>query len=103
MHTVALALEAAGKVLWVGLLLGAGLPALFALGVRSLAFGSGGDAEVHPAGQAPAAHPVGRLLAGICFGLVILAAALGILFIVASGFGKTLSFEHIYPLIVDKH
>lgn len=103
MNTVSLALEAAGKVLWVGLILGAGLPALFALGVRSLALGTGGNAEVQAPGQSPAPHPVGKLLAGLCFGLVILAAGLGILFIVASGFGKTLSFEHLYPMLVDKH
>jgi hypothetical protein len=27
---------------------------------------------------------------------------LGIGFIVASGFGKALSFEHVFPVIVDK-
>jgi hypothetical protein len=37
-----------------------------------------------------------------CFALVVLAALMGITFIVASGLGKTLNFEHIYPTIVDK-
>ena len=43
------AVEAAWKVLAVGLVLGAGLPAVFAVGVRSLAWGAGGTAEVDAA------------------------------------------------------
>jgi len=31
-----------------------------------------------------------------------LPALFGIAYIVASGFGKTVSFDHIYPAIVDK-
>jgi hypothetical protein len=81
-----------------GLILGAGLPAIFALGIRSMAFGAGGDAEVDHA----APHPAGRVIAYVLFALVVLIALLGIVFIVASGFGKALSFEHIYPTIVDK-
>jgi hypothetical protein len=42
------------------------------------------------------------VLATICFGVVVLAIVLGITFIVASGFGKKLDFEHIYPVLVDK-
>ena len=37
MHNVELALEASWQILLWSLLLGAGLPAVFALGVRSLA------------------------------------------------------------------
>ena len=36
--------SAIGQVLLIGVLIGAGLPAIFALGVRSLAYGAGGDA-----------------------------------------------------------
>ena len=61
------------KVLLVGLLLGAGLPAIFALGLRSLA---GGSAS---AGSAPAsARPLGVLGAGLAFLVVVLAVAFGI-------------------------
>jgi hypothetical protein len=102
MHNLSLALQAAWKVLAVGIVLGAGLPALFAVGIRSMAYGTGGDAEVHDAGSAPAAHPLGRLIAGLCFLIVLLAVVLGITYIVATGFGKALSFEHIYPTIVAK-
>ena len=52
-------------VLVAGLLLGAGVPAVF-------------------------------------FAIVVLAIGLGITFIVASGFGKKLDFEHIYPVLIDK-
>ncbi len=46
--------------------------------------------------------PGGKALAVVCFAVVVAAVALGITFIVASGFGKALSFEHVYPTIVDK-
>ena len=102
-HNLSLALQAAWKILLVGLILGAGLPTLFAAGIRSMAYGQGGESEVHASGTAaPAAHPVGRAIAGLCFLIVLLAVALGITYIVATGFGKALSFEHIYPVITDK-
>jgi hypothetical protein len=102
-HTLSLEFQAIWRILLLGLLLGAGLPAIFALGIRSLALGAGGDAEVHAAGTAGSTgHPVGRVLAAICFLVVILAIVLGITYIVASGFGKTIGFEHVYPTIVDK-
>ena len=103
MHNVTFAFEAAWKVLVVGLVLGAGLPMLFAFGIRTMAWGQGGEAEVHAAGTAaPAPHPAGRAIGILCFALVLAAIALGITFIVATGFGKELSFEHIYPTIQNK-
>jgi hypothetical protein len=103
MHNLGFALDGAWKVLLAGLLLGAGLPALFALGVRSLAYGAGGDAEVHESGvTGPTGNSIGKVVAGALFAVVVLAILLGIAFIVAGGFGKTLSFEHVYPAIVDK-
>jgi hypothetical protein len=103
MHNLGFALEGAWKVLLAGLVLGAGLPALFALGVRSLAYGAGGDAESHPTGTpGPAARPIGTVVGWLLFLVVLAGVALGITFIVASGFGKTIGFEHLYPTIVDK-
>ena len=93
-----LALRAVGQILLVGLVLGAGIPVLFSAGIRAMAYGAGGDAETS---HAPG-HPVGKVLAVLCFAVVVLAVAMGITFIVASGFGKTLSFEHVVPTIVDK-
>ncbi|NMO57670.1 hypothetical protein HH310_41705 [Actinoplanes sp. TBRC 11911] len=99
MNNLGFALEGAWKVLLAGLVLGAGLPLLFALGIRSLAYGAGGDAS---SATGRPAHPVGTVVAWILFVVVLLGVALGITFIVASGFGKELSFEHIFPTIVDK-
>ncbi len=102
-HTLSLEWHAVWKVLVFGLVLGAGLPALFALGIRSLAFGAGGEAEAHAPGAPLASpHPVGRAGAFVCFALVILAVAAGLTVIVATGFGKAVSFEHVYPVIVEK-
>lgn len=93
------ALEAAWKVLLVGLVLGAGLPALFAVGVRSLAWGAGGSAEVAVDARP---HPAGRALAALCFAVVVGGIALGLTVIVSAGQGKVVSFEHVYPTIIDK-
>ena len=92
------ALDGAWRVLLAGLVLGAGLPAVFAVGIRSLAWGAGGAAE---SGDGPP-HPLGRVVAGLCFAVVLGAAAVGILVIVAAGYGKEVSFEHVYPMLVPK-
>ncbi|AEV82986.1 hypothetical protein ACWT_1967 [Actinoplanes sp. SE50] len=103
MHNLTLAFEGAWKVLLAGLILGAGLPAVFALGIRSLAYGAGGDAEVHAAGgSGPKPHRLGTAGGYLAFAVVLLGIALGITFIVATGFGKALSFEHLYPTIIDR-
>jgi hypothetical protein len=99
MHNLGFALQGAWKVLLASVLLGAGLPILFALGIRSLAYGAGGDAEPGAAGPA---RPLGTVAGYLLFGIVIMGVVLGIAFIVAGGFGKTLSFQHFYPAIVDK-
>ncbi|WP_229076572.1 hypothetical protein [Actinoplanes sp. DH11] len=103
MGNLTLALDSAWKILLAGLLLGAGLPAVFAVGIRSMAYGAGGDAEAHATGTpGPRPHPAGRIGAYACFAVVLLAVALGITFVVATGFGKELSFEHIYPTLTGK-
>jgi hypothetical protein len=99
MHNLGFALEGAWKVLLASVLLGAGLPLLFAFGIRALAYGAGGGAE--PGGAGPA-RPIGTVVGYLLFAVVVLGVVLGIAFIVAGGFGKTLSFEHFYPAIVDK-
>lgn len=103
MHNLGFALDGAWKVLAAGLILGAGLPALFGLGIRALAYGAGGDAEAHAAGvRGPAARPAGTVVGWVLFAIVLLGVALGITFIVAGGFGKALSFEHVFPTLIDK-
>lgn len=103
MHNLGFALDGAWRVLLAGLLLGAGLPALFALGVRSLAYAASRDAEVDATGvTGPVTRPIGKVVGYALFAIVVLGVLLGVGFIVAGGFGKTLSFEHVYPTIVDK-
>jgi hypothetical protein len=103
MHNVTLAFEASWKVLVASLILGAGLPVIFALGIRSLAWGAGGEAEVHESGvSAPTPRPIGTVLGWILFLIVLAGIVLGLTFIIATGFGKELSFEHIYPTIQSK-
>jgi hypothetical protein len=91
MNNLHFALDGAWRVFLASLILGAGLPVLFGLGIRSLASG----------GEAPAPVPA-RITAYLLFTVVILGVLLGLTFIVATGFGKALSFEHIYPTIVDQ-
>lgn len=99
MNQVALALSGSWKVLLTSLVLGAGLPLVFAAGIRSLAWGTGGSAEVDTSARP---HPVGRVLAAVCFAVVLAGVALGITIVVASGFGKAVSFAHVYPTLVAK-
>ncbi len=65
----------------VGILLGAGLPALFALGIR-LAHGpsvvtADGSVTHH-------ANPLGKTAAALCFGIIIFAVMVGILWVTKS-------------------
>ena len=83
------------QVLAVGLVLGAGLPAVFALGIRALAWADGGDAEVgHGRPQ-----PLGRLLAALCFLVVAAGVLLGLAVIVSRGVGLELGLDGIVPTI----
>jgi hypothetical protein len=90
----------AWKVLIYSVVLGAGLPIVYALGVRSLAIGSGsGTSEVD---ANPARNPVGTVLAALCFLVVVAGVAVGLTYVVAAGKGEMLSFSHGYPTIVPK-
>jgi hypothetical protein len=99
MNQFLLALQAGLQVLIAAVILGAGLPVIFSLGMRSLAYGTGGAAEVD-VDMKP--HPLGRVMAAVCFGVVILAILLGIAWIVGTGMGYALSFDHIYPVFRKK-
>lgn len=73
------------QVLGVGLLFGAGLPALFALGMRSLANVPPGHPFDPESDEPPPTTTAGRVGAILCFGLCILVAAFGVVVII---FGK---------------
>lgn len=89
------ALDDAWRVLAAGLLLGAGLPILFALGVKSLAWAHG-DLPDRPA------NPFGRVVAVALFSIVVVAILLGIGYIVAHGFGYTLGWNGMLPTFTHK-
>ncbi len=95
MENLKLALSGAWKVLATALILGAGVPTMFALSIRALAIG-GSTKDDQPA------RPIGKILAALCLLIVVAAIVLGLTFIVASGFGKKLSFHEIYPTLIDK-
>lgn len=102
MHVFGLEMKSLGQILLVGLIAGAGLPLIFSLGIRASAWGAGGDAEVEGGGAVARAHPLGRVLAVICFAVVVACVILGLVYIIASGFGKVLDFSNVFPQIVDK-
>jgi hypothetical protein len=82
------AFDALWQVLLAGLILGAGLPALFALGMRSMA----ANRPVAPDGVTFTTPPTGAGRAGayVCFGLCALAVLFGIVVIIFGSqlFGK---------------
>ena len=86
MDMIPLALEGAWKVLAAGLVLGAGLPLLYAFAVKGMAMAHGAGAVI---GQ-QTKSPMGK------------AVSYGISFIVATGIGKTVTFDHVIPWFVDK-
>jgi hypothetical protein len=73
-------LDALWKIIVIGLLLGAGLPALFAVGLRALSSGTADG----PAGQPTTGggNTAGRAAAALCFAIVLAAIAWGIYSIV---------------------
>jgi hypothetical protein len=90
-------IDAVWKVAVAGVILGAGLPALFALGVRYVAVGTG---EVTTEGALPRS---GYRAVGIaCFVVVAVLVLLGLLEIIAAGQGKAVSFDHVFPTLVPK-
>ncbi len=102
MSQVLAALDAGWRILLVGILLGAVLPTLFGIGVRTLAWGTGGEAEVHDEGMLPKPHPVGRAIAFVIFALVIVVVLLGLGYILAHGLGWQVTFDGLMPVIKPK-
>lgn len=79
------------QVVLVGLLLGAGLPAVFAIGLKSLDAGqraSGTDSTI-----AAARSPLAVAGAVMCFAVVLIAIVTGILFIMQGFLSHTFGIE----------
>jgi hypothetical protein len=102
MDQILAALNGGWQVLVVGMLLGAGLPTMFAFGIRALAWGAGGEAEVHAEGVVLKSHVMGRVIAYTMFAIVVLSVLLGISYIVAHGLGWTVTFNGVLPVITPK-
>ncbi len=89
-------LAALGKILLGGLICGAGLPAVFALGLRALHMGAPAPVGVPSTGGTTTAtvdtgsdrlvggSPLGIAIAVVCFAIVLAAIGWGIYLIVAS-------------------
>jgi hypothetical protein len=75
-------LDALWKIIVVGVVLGAGLPALFAVGLRALAIGSTATVAVEPGeGTQPGAaggSMTGRVIAVLCFAVVLAGIGWGV-------------------------
>ena len=76
-------LHALWQILVAGLICGAGLPAIFVLGLRALAMPASGPAAAEDSDRAVGGSRVGVVLAGLCFAVVAVGIAWGIYFIVA--------------------
>jgi len=100
-NTEKLLLEGAGEVLVAGLVFGAGLPVVYALALRVLTLGAtsyaGPDGDIHSTPRMSS-----RLFSGVLIAVVVAGVLLGLMIIVATGFGKEVTFDTIYPTLTDK-
>ncbi|WP_072804487.1 hypothetical protein [Rhodococcoides yunnanense] len=78
METLKHTLDSLWQVVLVGLLLGAGLPAIFAFGLKALSVGEARDDGSTVATARPVAATAAAVL---CFAVVVVAIVAGILFI----------------------
>lgn len=74
--------SALAKIVIGGLICGAGLPALFAVGLRALHMGA--PAAGTSSERVVGGNPVGMAIAGLCFAVVLAAIGYGIYLIVSS-------------------
>ena len=98
--------DSAWKVVIWSVVLGAGLPALFAVGVRTTVLANAGRPGLEAGGESaprtPGHRGVYRVIGVVCFALVVAAVVIGLTIIAATGFGKEVSFEHVYPTVQPK-
>jgi hypothetical protein len=100
-NTLELLLKGASEVFFAGLVFGAGLPFVYAIALRVLTIGStayaGPDGDIHSTPRMSS-----RLFSGLLIAVVVAGVLLGLMIIVATGFGKEVTFDTIYPTITDK-
>ncbi|QMU72466.1 hypothetical protein [Streptacidiphilus sp. P02-A3a] len=76
-------LHALWQIVVVGLIAGAGLPALFAVGLRALSLPGGRPGPATEEGQVVGGSIPGMIAAGLCFAVVLAGIGWGIYYIVA--------------------
>jgi hypothetical protein len=79
-------LRAVGEIVVIGLLAGAGLPAIFAIGLRALGTPGKGQVKVSD-DELIGGNPAGIAMAAACFAIAAAAIGYGIYIIVISGHG----------------
>ena len=77
-------LKAVWEIVVIGLLAGAGLPAIFAIGIRALGMPAKGHVTVAD-DEIVGGNPAGIAIAAVCFAIVLAAIGYGIYIVVASG------------------
>jgi hypothetical protein len=78
-------LSALWQIVVVGLLCGAGLPAVFAVGVRALATPTRSErVSQEPLTRAYGGNPTGAVVASLCF-MVVIAAIAWAIYLIVSG------------------
>ncbi|HET8992544.1 hypothetical protein [Rhodococcus sp. SJ-2] len=88
MNLLVSTLDSLWQVVLVGLVLGAGLPTVFALGMRSAALGDDGTGTVDPGRRA-----LGRIGAVVCFVIVVVAIIAGILLLTADFLSSSVGIQ----------
>ncbi len=76
-------LHALWRIVVVGLIAGAGLPALFAVGLRAISLNSNGGSQPVDSDRVIGDNPLGIAAGAVCFAVVLAAIGWGIYFIVA--------------------
>jgi len=88
------AMEGAWRVLVTCLILGAGLPTLYVVGIRQLALADT-SASTPSRSAVPGVH---RAVAYVLFAVVVVVILLGLAFIMAGGFGYSITFDGVPAL-----
>ncbi|WP_032369749.1 hypothetical protein [Rhodococcoides fascians] len=89
METLKHTLDSLWQVVLVGLLLGAGLPAIFAFGLKALSVGEPSDEATASGTTRVARSAVATAAAVLCFAVVVVAIVAGILFIMKNFLDST--------------
>lgn len=100
MNMIEHALRDGWSVLVTSLIFGAGVPVIYAIAMRARV--TGAAVTVDPDGHEHVTPTLlGNAIAVLLLLITVGIVALGITMIAASGFGKTVSFENVIPMVVD--